>query len=143
MGPFCHPAKPAHLNSAMTLCFYRRCPAFRGALITALIFVFHEDEEMVKPQSGHPLPAGHLSCWRSSNFVGYQSKVTGIVTSLNIIAFGAIADLLIIHLFFGTLIPLIPLTVILTPRRAWACFFNVATSYVRFNFLISIWPFIN
>ncbi len=130
-------------NSAMTpLLFIAAALLSGGALITALIYVFHEDEELVKPlgQVILYLLAIFLLLEVLQFFVGYQSKVTGIVTSLNIIAFGRYWwTFWIIHLFFGTLIPLILLIKYPdTPRAvAWACFLIVVTFVtVRFNFLI-------
>jgi Ni/Fe-hydrogenase subunit HybB-like protein len=130
-------------NSAMTpLLFIAAALLSGGALITALIFVFHEDEDLVKPlgQVILYLLAIFIFLEVLQFFVGYQSKITGIVTSLNIIAFGRYWwTFWIIHLFFGTLIPLILLIKYPnTPRAvAWACFLIVVTFVtVRFNFLI-------
>ncbi len=130
-------------NSAMTpLLFIAAALLSGGALITALIYVFHEDEELVKPlgQVILYLLTIFILLEVLQFFVGYQSKLTGIVTSLNIIAFGRHWwTFWIIHLFFGTLIPLILLIRYSdTPRSvAWACFLIVVTFVtVRFNFLI-------
>jgi dimethyl sulfoxide reductase membrane subunit len=113
-----------------------------GALITALIYVFHEDEELIKPlgQVILYLLAIFILLEALQFFVGYQSKVTAIVTSLNIIAFGRHWwTFWIIHLLFGTLIPLILLIKYSESPRAvaWACLLIVVTFVtVRFNFLI-------
>lgn len=130
-------------NSAMTpLLFIAAALLSGGALITALIFVFHEEENLVKPlgQVILYLLAIFILLEILLFFVGYQSKVTAIVTSLNLIAFGPYWwTFWIIHLFFGTLIPLILLIKYPdTPRViAWACFLIVVTSItVRINFLI-------
>jgi len=130
-------------NSAMTpLLFIVAALLSGGALITALIYVFHEDEELVKPmgQVILYLLAIFLLLEVLLFFVGYQSKVTGIVTSLNLIVFGRQWwTFWIIHLFFGTLIPLILLIKYGDAPRAvaWACFLIVVTFVtVRFNFLI-------
>lgn len=130
-------------NSAMTpLIFITAALLSGGALITALIYAFHEDEELVKPlgQVILYLLVVFTLMETLQFFVGYQSKVTGIVTSLNLIAFGRYWwTFWIIHLFLGTLIPLILL--IKSPEQpkavAWACFLIVITFVtVRFNFLI-------
>jgi Ni/Fe-hydrogenase subunit HybB-like protein len=129
-------------NSAMTpLLFITAALLSGGALITALIYVFHEDEELVKPlgQVVLYLLAIFILLEVLQFFVGYQSKVTAIVTSLNIIAFGPQWwTFWIIHLFFGTLIPLVLLIRSGSARAvAWGCFFIVVTFVtVRFNFLI-------
>ena len=73
-------------------------------------------------------------------FVGYQSKVTGIVTSLNLIAFGSFWwAFWIVHLLIGSVIPLILL--IRYPENskmvALACFLIFITFLaVRLNYLI-------
>jgi Ni/Fe-hydrogenase subunit HybB-like protein len=130
-------------NSAMTpLLFIAAALLSGGALITALIYVFHEDEDLVKPlgQVILYLLAIFFLLEILQFFVGYQSKVTAIVTSLDVIAFGRYWwTFWIIHLFFGTLIPLILLIKYPgTPRAvAWACFLIIVTFVtVRFNFLI-------
>lgn len=130
-------------NSAMTPLFFIAAALLSGgALITALIYVFHEDEELVKPlgQVILYLLAIFFLLEILQFFVGYQSKITGIVTSLNIIAFGRHWwTFWIVHLFFGTLIPLFLLIKYSdTPRAvAWACCLIVVTFVaVRFNFLI-------
>lgn len=130
-------------NSAMTpLIFITAALLSGGALITALIYAFHEDEELVKPLGQVILYLLVVFTLMEilQFFVGYQSKVTGIVTSLNLIAFGRYWwTFWIIHLFLGTLIPLFLL--IKSPEQpkavAWACFLIVITFVtVRFNFLI-------
>jgi Ni/Fe-hydrogenase subunit HybB-like protein len=130
-------------NSAMTpLIFITAALLSGGALITALIYAFHEDEELVKPLGQVILYLLVIFTLQEvlQFFVGYQSKITGIVTSLNLIAFGRYWwTFWIIHLFLGTLIPLILL--IKSPDQpkavAWACFLIVITFVtVRFNFLI-------
>lgn len=130
-------------NSAMTpLIFITAALLSGGALITALIYAFHEDEELVKPLGQVILYLLVVFTLMEilQFFVGYQSKVTGIVTSLNLIAFGRYWwTFWIIHLFLGTLIPLILL--IKSPEQpkavAWACFLIAITFVtVRFNFLI-------
>ncbi|MBI5582420.1 MAG: polysulfide reductase NrfD [Deltaproteobacteria bacterium] len=130
-------------NSAMTpLLFITAALLSGGALITALIYAFHEDEGLVKPLGQVILYLLVIFTLMEvlQFFVGYQSKVTGIVTSLNLIAFGRHWwSFWIIHLLLGTLIPLILL--IKSPEQprtvAWACFLIVVTFLtVRFNFLI-------
>ena len=84
----------------------RSSPAAR--LITFLAYLFQPDDELI-----HPL--GHvvllilvifLFLEALQFFVGYQSKVTGIVTSLNLIAFGPYWwAFWIVHLVIGSVIP--------------------------------------
>lgn len=130
-------------NSAMTpLLFITAALLSGGALITALIYVFHEDEELVKPLGRVILYllAIFLLLEVLQFFVGYQSKITGIVNSLNLIAFGPHWwTFWIIHLFFGSLIPMVLLIKYPeSPRTvAWACFLIVVPFVtVRYNFLI-------
>jgi Ni/Fe-hydrogenase subunit HybB-like protein len=130
-------------NGAMTpLLFTIAALLSGGALISFLAYLFYPKEEIIHPL-GHivlSLLVVFLFLEGLQFFVGYQSGITGIVTSLNLIAFGPFWwAFWIVHLLIGSLIPLILL--ITRPHDAkaiaWACFLILITFFaVRLNYLI-------
>ena len=130
-------------NGAMTpILFIMAALLSGGALITFLTYLFHPKDELVLPLGRVVLGllVTFLFLEALQFFVGYQSKVTGIVTSLNLIAFGPFWwAFWILHLLIGGAIPIYIL--ISRPRDtravAWACFLILITFFaVRLNYLI-------
>ncbi len=130
-------------NSAMTpLLFIMAALVSGGALITFLTCVFQPKEELVRPLARliRFLLLVFLFMEAVQFFVGYQSKITGIVTSLDLIAFGSYWwAFWIVHILIGSLIPLFLLISRPGDSRmvAWACFLILITFLaVRLNYLI-------
>jgi Ni/Fe-hydrogenase subunit HybB-like protein len=130
-------------NSALTpLLFITAALLSGGALITFLIYLFQRDDRLVRDLSQVILfiLITFLFLEALQFFVGYQSGVVSVVTSLNLIAFGRYWwSFWIIHLLIGSLIPLLLLIFKQEQPRslAWACFLIVVTFLtVRFNFVI-------
>jgi len=134
--------RPLWNSALLPLIFIMAALLSGGALITFLAYVYQPDEKLI-----HPL--GHvvllillifLFLEALQFFVGYQSKVTGIVTSLNLIAFGSYWwAFWIVHLVIGSAIPAYLL--IRYPENskmvATACFLIIVTFLaVRLNYLI-------
>ncbi len=130
-------------NSALTpLLFIMAALVSGGALITSLIYVFQHDDELVRPLGRIILflLCGFIFLEILQFFVGYQTATVGLVTSLNLIAFGTYSwTFWVVHLLLGSLIPIVLFISRPNDSRAiaWACFLVVITFVaVRFNFLI-------
>lgn len=130
-------------NSALTpLLFITAALLSGGALITLLIFIYQRNEELVRDLGKVILfiLLTFLFLEGLQFFVGYQSGVVAVVTSLNLMAFGPHWwTFWIIHLLIGSLLPFCLLAFRIHDARsiAWACFFIVVTFItVRFNFII-------
>lgn len=130
-------------NSALTpLLFITAALLSGGALITLLIFIYQRNEELVRDLGKVILfiLLTFLFLEGLQFFVGYQSGVVAVVTSLNLMAFGPHWwTFWIIHLLIGSLLPFFLLAFRIHDARsiAWACFFIVVTFItVRFNFII-------
>jgi molybdopterin-containing oxidoreductase family membrane subunit len=130
-------------NSALTpLLFIVAAVLSGGALIALLTHVFMRDDELVTSLGRAVFAALVLFLFLQSlqYFVGYQTGVPMIVTSLNHIASGPHSwTFWVVHLLIGSLVPL--LIFIMRPHDsravAWACFFIVITFIaVRFNFVV-------
>jgi protein NrfD len=130
-------------TSAMTpLLFLMAALVSGGALITFLTCIFQPKKELVYPLARliRFLLLVFLFMEAVQFFVGYQSKITGIVTSLNLVAFGPYWwAFWIVHILIGSIIPLFLL--ITRPKDyhmvAWACFLILITFLaVRLNYLI-------
>ncbi len=130
-------------NSALTpLLFIVAALLSGGALITFLIHSYMRDEELerILGKTILFLLVVFLLLEGFQFFVGYQSAVTAVVTSLDLVVLGPHWwTFWIVHLVVGSLIPLY----LLTARRhnstaiSWACFLIVATFIaVRYNFVI-------
>lgn len=130
-------------NSAMLpLIFIMAALLSGGALITFLAYVYQPDEKLIHPL-GHVvllILLSFLFLEALQFFVGYQSKIPGIVTSLNLIAFGPYWwAFWIVHILLGSIIPAILL--IWYPENSkmvsTACFLIIITFLaVRLNYLI-------
>jgi Ni/Fe-hydrogenase subunit HybB-like protein len=130
-------------NSAMLpLIFIMAALLSGGALITFLAYLYQPDDKLI-----HPL--GHvvllilftfLFLEALQIFVGYQSKITGIVTSLDLIIVGPYWwAFWIIHVVIGSAIPAFLLIRYGDNSRmvAIACFLIIVTFLaVRLNYLI-------
>ena len=130
-------------NSAMTpLLFILAALLSGGALITFLIAVFQPDEEIVRilGRTVFFILAVFILLEFIQFFVGYQTGMTSIVTSLDQIVSGPDWwTFWIIHLLVGSLIPVLLFLCSPNSTKAvtWACFLIVITFVaVRFNFLI-------
>ncbi len=130
-------------NSALTpLLFIVAALLSGGALITFLTHLFLRDDEMVTALGRAILAilVVFLFLEALQFFVGYQTGVTSVVTSLNLIASGPYAwTFWLVHLLVGSLIPL--LLFLGSPHNskavAWACFLIVITFIaVRLNFVV-------
>ena len=129
-------------NSAMLpLIFIMAALLSGGALITFLAYLFQPSDELIHPL-GHVvlmILLSFLFLEALQFFVGYQSKVTNIVTSLDLIVFGPFWwAFWIVHLLIGSIIPAFLL--IRYPENskmvAWACFLIIVTFLaVRLNYL--------
>ncbi|MEW6386348.1 MAG: NrfD/PsrC family molybdoenzyme membrane anchor subunit [Thermodesulfobacteriota bacterium] len=129
-------------NSAMLpLIFIMAALLSGGALITFLAYLFQPNDELIHPL-GHVvlmILLSFLFLEALQFFVGYQSKITNIVTSLDLIAFGPFWwAFWIVHLLVGSIIPAFLL--IRYPENskmvAWACFLIIVTFLaVRLNYL--------
>ncbi len=130
-------------NSAMLpLMFIMAALLSGGALITFLAYIYQPDDKLIHPL-GHVvllILLSFLFLEALQFFVGYQSKITGIVTSLDLIAFGPYWwAFWIVHVLLGSLIPAFLL--IRYPENskmvATACFLIIVTFLaVRLNYLI-------
>lgn len=130
-------------NSALTpLLFVLAALLSGGALITCLIYIFNCDRDIVRVLGRTVLfiLVTFFFLEIVQFFVGYQTGVTAIVTSLNLIAFGPHWwTFWLAHLGLGTLVPLFLLIFRAEDPRsvAWASFLVVVTFVaVRFNFVI-------
>lgn len=130
-------------NSAMLpLIFIMAALLSGGALITFLAYLYQPDEKLIHPL-GHVvllILLTFLFLEALQIFVGYQSKVTGIVTSLDLIIVGPYWwAFWIVHVLIGSLVPVFLL--IRYPENskmvALACFLIIITFLaVRLNYLI-------
>jgi Ni/Fe-hydrogenase subunit HybB-like protein len=134
--------RPLWNSALLPLIFIMAALLSGGALITFLAYVYQPDDELVHPL-GHVvllILLSFLFLEALQFFVGYQSKVTGIVTSLNLIAFGSYWwAFWLVHLVIGSAIPAYLL--IKYPENskmvATACFLIIITFLaVRLNYLI-------
>lgn len=130
-------------NSAMLpLIFIMAALLSGGALITFLAYLYQPDDELI-----HPL--GHvvllillvfLFLEALQIFVGYQSRITGIVTSLDLIIRGPYWwAFWIVHILIGSIIPTFLLIRYSENSKmvATACFLIIITFLaVRLNYLI-------
>lgn len=130
-------------NSAMLpLIFIMAALLSGGALITFLAYLYQPDDKLI-----HPLGRVILLILLSflflealQIFVGYQSKVTGIVTSLDLIIRGPYWwAFWIVHILIGSAIPAFLLIAYGDNSKmvALACFLIIVTFLaVRLNYLI-------
>jgi Ni/Fe-hydrogenase subunit HybB-like protein len=134
--------RPLWNSALLPLIFIMAALLSGGALITFLAYVYQPDDELI-----HPLGRVVLLILISfvflealQFFVGYQSKVTGIVTSLDLIAFGSYWwAFWIVHLVIGSAIPAFLLIMYPEDSKmvAYACFLIMITFLaVRLNYLI-------
>jgi molybdopterin-containing oxidoreductase family membrane subunit len=130
-------------NSAMLpLIFIMAALLSGGALITFLAYLYQPDDELIHPL-GHVvllILLSFLFLEALQIFVGYQSKITGIVTSLDLIIIGPYWwAFWIVHVLIGSLIPAFLLIKYPENTRmvAAACFLILITFLsVRLNYLI-------
>jgi Ni/Fe-hydrogenase subunit HybB-like protein len=134
--------RPLWNSALLPLIFIMAALLSGGALITFLAYVYQPDEKLIHPL-GHVVLLILLSfvfLEVLQFFVGYQSKVTGIVTSLDLIAFGSYWwAFWIVHLVIGSAIPAYLLIMYPEDSRmvATACFLIMITFLaVRLNYLI-------
>lgn len=134
--------RPLWNSALLPLIFIMAALLSGGALITFLAYLYQPDEKLIHPL-GHVvllILLSFLFLEALQFFVGYQSKVTGIVTSLDLIAFGSYWwAFWIVHLVIGSAIPAYLL--IRYPENskmvATACFLIIVTFLaVRLNYLI-------
>lgn len=130
-------------NSAMLpLIFIMAALLSGGALITFLAYLYQPDDKLI-----HPLGRVILLILLSflflealQFFVGYQSKITGIVTSLDLISTGPYWwAFWVIHILIGSVIPIFLLLKYPENSKmvAAACFLIIVTFLsVRLNYLI-------
>lgn len=130
-------------NSAMLpLIFIMAALLSGGALITFLAYLYQPDDKLI-----HPLGRVILLILLSflflealQFFVGYQSKITGIVTSLDLISTGPYWwAFWVIHILIGSVIPVFLLLKYPENSKmvAAACFLIIVTFLsVRLNYLI-------
>jgi molybdopterin-containing oxidoreductase family membrane subunit len=134
--------RPLWNSALLPLIFIMAALLSGGALITFLAYLYQPNDELI-----HPLGRVVLLILLSfvflealQFFVGYQSKVTGIVTSLNLIAFGSYWwAFWIVHLVIGSAIPAFLLIMYPEDSKmvAYACFLIIVTFLaVRLNYLI-------
>jgi len=134
--------RPLWNSALLPLIFIMAALLSGGALITFLAYVYQPDEKLI-----HPLGRVVLLILISfvflealQFFVGYQSKITGIVTSLDLIAFGSYWwAFWIVHLVIGSAIPAYLLIMYPEDSKlgATACFLIIVTFLsVRLNYLI-------
>ncbi|MBA4393536.1 MAG: hypothetical protein C0407_08290 [Desulfobacca sp.] len=131
-------------NSALTpLLFITAALLSGGALMALIIYLFQRNEELIQDLGKVILfiLITFLFLEGLQFFVGYQSGVISVVTSLNLMAFGRYWwTFWIIHLLLGSLLPVFLLVFRTHDPRSivWACFFIVVTFItVRFNFIIT------
>lgn len=130
-------------NSAMLpLIFIIAALLSGGALITFLAYLYQPDDKLIHPLGRVILLIllTFLFLEALQFFVGYQSKITGIVTSLDLIALGPYWwALWIVHVLIGSLIPAFLLLRYSEDSKmvATACFLIIVTFLaVRLNYLI-------
>lgn len=130
-------------NSALTpLLFVLAALLSGGALITFLISIFQRDEEILRVlgRAIFLILVLFVLLEGIQFFVGYQTGVVAVVTSLDTIAFGPHWwTFWIVHLLIGSLIPVSLFIAGPNNTKAitWACLLIVITFVtVRFNFLI-------
>ena len=103
--------RPIWNGAMLPLLFIMAALLSGGALITFLAYLYQPDDELIQPL-GHVVLLVLLSFLfleALQFFVGYQSKITGIVTSLNLIVFGSYWwAFWIVHVLLGSLIPAYP-----------------------------------
>jgi molybdopterin-containing oxidoreductase family membrane subunit len=130
-------------NSAMLpLIFIMAALLSGGALITFLAYLYQPDDKLIQPLGRVILLIllTFLFLEALQLFVGYQSKITGIVTSLDLIITGPYWwAFWIVHLVIGSAIPAFLL--LRYPENsklvATACFLIIVTFLaVRLNYLI-------
>ena len=134
--------RPLWNSALLPLIFIMAALLSGGALITFLAYLYQPDDKLIHPL-GHVVLLILLSfvfLEALQFFVGYQSKVTGIVTSLDLIAFGSYWwAFWIVHLVIGSAIPAYLLIRYPEDSRmvATACFLIIITFLaVRLNYLI-------
>jgi molybdopterin-containing oxidoreductase family membrane subunit len=134
--------RPLWNSALLPLIFIMAALLSGGALITFLAYLYQPDDALIHPL-GHVVLLILLSfvfLEALQFFVGYQSKVTGIVTSLDLIAFGSYWwAFWIVHIVIGSILPAYLL--IRYPENskmvAYACFLIIITFLaVRLNYLI-------
>jgi molybdopterin-containing oxidoreductase family membrane subunit len=130
-------------NSALTpLLFIMAAVLSGGALITFLTHIFMRDDELVTSLGRAILLilVVFLFLQAMQFFVGYQTGVTNVVTSLNLIVSGPHSwTFWIVHLLIGSLIPVILFIGRPSDPKAvaWACLLIVITFIaVRLNFVV-------
>jgi molybdopterin-containing oxidoreductase family membrane subunit len=130
-------------NSAMLpLIFIMAALLSGGALITFLAYIYQPDEKLIRPLGRVILLLllTFLFLEALQLFVGYQSKITGIVTSLDLIISGPYWwAFWIVHIVIGSAVPAFLL--IRYPENskmvAISCFLIIITFLaVRLNYLI-------
>ncbi len=130
-------------NSALTpLLFIVAAILSGGALLTFLTHLFMRDDELVTSLGRAILFALVVFLFLEALqfFVGYQTGITDVVASLDLIASGPYSwTFWLVHLLIGSLVPL--LLFIVRPDDpkaiAWACFLIVITFIaVRLNFVV-------
>lgn len=130
-------------NSAMLpLIFIMAALLSGGALITFLAYLYQPDDKLIHPL-GHVvllILLSFLFLEALQIFVGYQSRITGIVTSLDLIIRGPYWwAFWIVHILIGSAIPAFLLIRYGDNSRmvATACFLIIITFLaVRLNYLI-------
>jgi Ni/Fe-hydrogenase subunit HybB-like protein len=134
--------RPLWNSALLPLIFIMAALLSGGALITFLAYLYQPDDELIHPL-GHVVLLILISfvfLEALQFFVGYQSKVTGIVTSLDLIAFGSYWwAFWLVHLVIGSIIPAYLLIRYPESSRmvATACFLIIITFLaVRWNYLI-------
>jgi Ni/Fe-hydrogenase subunit HybB-like protein len=134
--------RPLWNSALLPLIFIMAALLSGGALITFLAYLYQPDDKLIHPL-GHVVLLILLSfvfLEALQFFVGYQSKVTGIVASLDLIAFGSYWwAFWIVHLVIGSIIPAYLLIRYPENSRmvAYACFLIIITFLaVRLNYLI-------
>ena len=134
--------RPLWNSALLPLIFIMAALLSGGALITFLAYLYQPDEKLIHPL-GHVvllILLSFLFLEALQFFVGYQSKVTGIVTSLDLVAFGSYWwAFWIVHLVIGSIIPAYLLIRYPENSRmvAYACFLIIITFLaVRLNYLI-------
>lgn len=130
-------------NSAMLpLIFIMAALLSGGALITFLAYLYQPDDKLIQPLGRVILLIllTFLFLEALQIFVGYQSKITGIVTSLDLIIRGPYWwAFWIVHVAIGSAIPAFLLIAFPENSKmvAWACFLIIFTFLsVRLNYLI-------
>lgn len=130
-------------NSALTpLLFIVAAILSGGALITFLTHLFMRDDELVTSLGRAILFALVVFLFLEALqfFVGYQTGVTNVVATLDLIASGPYSwTFWLAHLLIGSLVPLLLFIVRPSDPKAiaWGCFLIVITFIaVRLNFVV-------